>query len=169
MPKPDPAELRRFAETFLYREGAMLVDEVTELLPEERAIRARLETTRPLAYASLQRTSALHPAHVAGADLIAATGTLGCLHAWFFHGCRWDAGWSAFGNRIHRADFKRLARLGPPLELECRELRARVGPKRIVIRFEFRFHQDGQLVYVGDQTAMFLKDVPLGAAEAGDD
>ena len=78
-------------------------------------------------------------------------------------------GWSAFGNRIHRADFKRLARLGPPLELECRELRARVGPKRIVIRFEFRFHQEGALVYVGDQTAMFLKDVPLGAGDTGDD
>jgi hypothetical protein len=44
-----------------------------------------------------------------------------------------------------------------------------VGAKRIVIRFEFRFHQEGALVYVGDQTAMFLKDVPLGAAEAGDD
>jgi hypothetical protein len=169
VPKPDPAELRRFAESFLYGPEACLVDEVTELLPEARAIRARLETTRRLAYASLQRTSALHPAHVAGADLIAATGTLGCLHAWFFHGCRWDAGWSAFGNRIHRADFKRLARLGPPLELECRELRARVGPKRIVIRFEFRFHQDGQLVYFGDQTAMFLKDVPLGAEGAGDE
>ena len=37
------------------------------------------------------------------------TGTLGCLHAFLFHGCHWDEGWSGFGNRIHRADFKKLA------------------------------------------------------------
>ena len=80
------------------------------------------------------------------------------MHAWFFHGCRWDEGWAGFGNRIHRADFKRLVRRGPDLRLTSRETRTRVGPIRVVLRFEFRFWQDGQLAYFGDQSAMFVKD-----------
>ena len=63
---------------------------------------------------------------------------------------------------MHRADFKSLARLGPPLELFSRETQWRDGPKRVVIRYEFRFEQEGRLVYLGDQSAMFFKDVALG-------
>jgi hypothetical protein len=96
-----------------------------------------------------------------------ATGSLGCLHAWFFHGCRWDEGWSAFGSRIHRADFRGLVRLGPPLALHSRETRARVGPARVVLRLAFAFHQEDALVYAGDQSAMFLKDRDLGGASPG--
>ena len=89
------------------------------------------------------------------------TGGLGCLHAWFFHDCRWDEGWAGFGNRIHRADFKRIARIGPPLELRSRETRRRVGPRRVLLRYDFEFTQQGERVYVGDQTAMFFRDQPL--------
>ena len=87
-----------------------------------------------------------------------ATGCLGLLHAWFFYGCRFDEGWSGFGNRIHRADFKRLVERGPVLVLQSRETRSRVGARRIVIRFEFEFFQHDALVYQGDQSAMFVKD-----------
>ena len=90
------------------------------------------------------------------------TGALGCLHAWLFHGVRWHEGWAGFGNRIHRADFKRLARLGPPIELVSTETRRRVGPKRVVLRYAFEFRQEGELVYSGDQSAMFLKGMALG-------
>jgi len=161
VPPPDRAELRRFLASYLYSEEAFLIDEVTQLRPDERVIEARTETTRSLPYSGLQRTGPNHPAHVAGADLLAITGNLGCLHAWFFHGCRWDEGWTGFGNRVHRADFKRLARIGAPLALESRETRLRSGPRRVVIRFEFRFRQQNELVYLGDQTAMFLKDPEL--------
>ena len=75
------------------------------------------------------------------------TGSLGCVHAWFFHGCRWDEGWAGFGNRIHRADFKQLALIGPPLRFDSRETKTRVGAERVVIRFEFEFWQDDALVY----------------------
>jgi hypothetical protein len=150
--------MRHFLETFLYREDAFMVDEILRLDAEAHAIEARLETTRPLPFAAQQRTSAVHPAHVAAGELLMATGSLGCLHAWFFHGCRWDQGWNAFGSRIHRADFKNLARLGPPLRLESRETRARVGARRVVLRYQFHFWQEESLVYVGDQTAMFFKD-----------
>jgi hypothetical protein len=162
IPAPcDPAEIQAFLDTFLYEQGAFLVTEIGVLDREERRIQARMDTTRPLPFASQQRTGPGHPAHVSAAELLMLTGNLGCLHAWFFHGCRWDEGWTGFGNRIHRADFKRLARLGPPLELDSRETRTRVGAQRVVIRYAFRFEQEGELVYLGDQTAMFFKDVEL--------
>lgn len=163
MPAPDPAELARFREGFLYRDEACLLDTVHDACPETHTLTARLETTLPLLYSRLQRNDAHHPPHVAAADLLAVTGTLGCLHAWLFHGVRWDEGWAGFGSRIHRADFKRIARIGPPLELSSHESRSRVGEKRIVLRFDFEFHQAGELVYKGDQSAMFLKQAQFGA------
>jgi len=139
----------------------MIVSLIVAMDAEARAIEARLDTTRGLPFAAQQRTSPNHPAHVSAGELVMATGSLGCMHAWFFHGCRWDEGWSGFGNRIHRADFKRIARVDAPLELESRESRSRIGERRIVLRYDFRFRQDGELVYVGDQTAMFVKDAAL--------
>ena len=94
------------------------------------------------------------------------TGKLRCLHAWLFQGCRWDEGWLGFGNRNHRAEFNRLARLGPPLWLESRETRSRVDERRVLLRYEFRFSQRNgrsreELVCLGDQTAMCVKDREL--------
>ena len=157
----DPEAMRRFLETFLYEEDAFLVDEILVLDAEGRAVEARLDTTRHLPFAAQQRTDARHPAHVSAGELLMATGSLGCLHAWFFHGCRWDEGWAGFGSRIHRADFRRLARIGPPLHLTSREIRSRVGPRRVVLRCAFAFFQEGEAVYAGDQTAMFVKDREL--------
>ncbi len=154
----DPNEIRRFLDTFMYHEAAFLVDEVIELDAERREIRARLDTTGNLTYTSQQRVTPGHPAHVAGGDLITITGSLGCLHAWFFYGCRWDEGWTGFGYRIHRADFKELAEIGPPLELTSRELQSRAGKRRVVIRYEFEFRQGTRLIYYGDQSAIFVKD-----------
>ena len=162
IPAPcDPAEIRYFLETFLYREDAFLVSEITGLDAGARRIDAVLDTTLPLPISQYQRVDKGHPAHVSAPDMLIITGNLGCLHAWFFHGCRWDEGWSGFGNRIHRADFKQLARIGPPLELVSQETRTRVGKRRIVLRYEFRFSQEGKLIYLGDQTAMFFKDAEL--------
>jgi len=159
----DPRDLQTFLDTFLYREPAVLVDEITSVDAEAGRIEAVLETKgRPLPFAETQRTSEHHPGHVSGAELVMVTGALGCLHAWLFHGVRWDAGWAGFGNRIHRADFKRLARLGPPIELVSTETRKRVGPTRIVLRYTFEFRQEGELVYIGDQSAMFVRGMALG-------
>ena len=160
-PTLDPDEMRRFLATFLYREQAFLVDEIRSIDPEDRRIEALMDADRPLPIAPHQRVGPGHPAHVSAAELLMITGNLGCLHAWIYHGCRWDEGWSGFGNRIHRADFKRIARVDAPLELESRESRSRIGERRIVLRYDFHFRQDGELVYVGDQTAMFVKDAAL--------
>jgi hypothetical protein len=155
----DTVEMRRFLESYMYLDAAFLIDEVVAMDAEARAIDARLDTRRELPFAAQQRVGPTHPAHVSAAELLMATGSLGCMHAWFFHGCRWDEGWTGFGNRIHRADFKRLALIGPPLRLESRESRARAGDRRVVLRFEFRFWQDDALVYFGDQTAMFIREL----------
>lgn len=153
----EAAEMRRFLDSYMYREGGFLVDEVVAMDPDAHAIEARLDTKRNLPFASQQRVKPGHPAHVSGPELLMVTGSLGCLHAWFFHGCRWDEGWAGFGNRVHRADFKQIARIGPPLRLESRETRSRVGSRRVVLRFEFHFWQEESLVYFGDQTAMFIR------------
>jgi hypothetical protein len=105
--------MRHFLDTLLYEPEAFLIDEVVRLDAETRSIEALMDTTRPLPYSALQRPSQTHPLHVAAAELLMLTGNLGFLHAWFFHGCRWGEGWAGFGNRIHRADFKNLARIGP--------------------------------------------------------
>lgn len=158
----EASEMEHFLETFLYREEAFLISEVTKLDSDERSIEAWLDTKTFLPMASLQRTSEEHPAHVSVAELMMLTGSLGCMHAWFFHGCRWDEGWSGFGSRIHRADFKSLAAIGPPLRLESKETRTRIGAERLVIRYEFHFWQDeDRLVYYGDQTAMFFKGLAI--------
>ena len=158
----DSAEFEHFKKTFLYEEGAFFVDEVTRLDLDAKAMEARFDTTRALPLSDLQRASPQHPAHMSGAELVMATGGLGLLHAWCFYGCRFDEGWAGFGNRIHRADFKRLVKRGPLLVMHSRETRARVGARRIVLRFEFEFFQDEALVYQGDQSAMFVKGRPLG-------
>ena len=153
----EASEMQHFLDTFLYRESAFLVDEVIRMDPEEHYIEARMDTRRPLPFAAEQRVGSNHPAHVSGAEIVMITGSLGCLHAWFFHGCRWDEGWAGFGNRIHRADFKRLATLGPPLRLESRETRNRVGTRRVVMRVAFDFWQENELVYTSEQSAMFFR------------
>ena len=168
MPKPDPAELRRFLDSFLYCEEGFLLDEVLDVNTDEQRVHARLDTQKPLPYTRLQRSGPHHPPHVAAAEMLTLTGSLGCLHAWFFHGVRWDEGWTGFGNRIHRADFKQLAHVGPPLELHSRETRTRAGARRVVIRYEFRFEQERRHVYFGDQTAMFLKQPDLAMDRSGD-
>ncbi len=152
-------ELQHFLDTFLYAGEAFLIDEVLDLDAANGRIEALFEPSpEVLPFARHQRTSAHHPAHVSGGELLTITGSLGCLHAWFFHGVRWDEGWSGFGNRIHRADFKRLARLDAPIELRSHETRRRIGERRIVLRYDFEFRQEGERVYVGDQSAMFVRD-----------
>ncbi len=158
MSTPSKLELDRFVSTFPYSSEAFLVDEVLRVDHEQREIDASMDTRRPLPVARYQvGPPDVHPRHVSGPDLVLLTGNLGCLHAYFMHSCRWEEGWVGFGNRIHRADFRSLVTIGPPLRLYSKETRVREGPKRVVLRFEFRFQQEDRLVYFGDQSAIFVK------------
>jgi hypothetical protein len=147
-----------FLATMPYDPSAFLIDAILEVDPAAKRIRARLETAKDLPMVAAQRGDPrLHPRHVPGPVFVQLTGMLGTAHAYFVHGVRFDEGWVGFGSRIHRADFKRLARIGPPLELDVQETRARLGPDRQVVRYDFRFTQDGALCYYGDQTATWLR------------
>jgi hypothetical protein len=160
------SDLERFVSTFLYSADAFLVDEVLRLDRERGEIDALMDTTRSLPVSRFQvGDPRAHPRHVSAPDLVLLTGSLGCLHAYFLHDCRWEEGWVGFGNRIHRADFRSLVTVGPPLLLHSKETRVRVGPKRVVLRYEFRFLQEGKLAYFGDQSAIFVKDRALAGEE----
>ncbi len=153
----DPAEMRSFLDTFMYEEEVFLVDEIVRLDTKKREVDALLDTTRLLPLTNYQRVQPGHPTHVNGGDIIMVTACMGCIHAWFFHGVRWDEGWTGFGKRIHRADFKRLADVGAPVTLRSRETNSRIGARRMVLRYEFEFRQGEDLIYYGDQSAMFFK------------
>lgn len=153
--------MARFLRSYFYDASAFLIDEVLRLDADANEVDAVMDTSRHLPYGSLQRGDpAVHPRHVSGPELVMLTASLGSLHAYFVHGCRWAEGWIGYGNRIHRADFKRLARVGPPLELHSRELRSRLGERRLVSRYAFRFVQAGRVVYEAEQTAQFLRGHP---------
>jgi hypothetical protein len=166
LPPAFAGEAGRFLSTLPYAPSAFLIDEILEVDAAAGRVRARLDTAKPLPLVAEQRGDpALHPRHVAGPVLVQLTGMLGMACAYFLHGVRFDEGWIGFGSRIWRADFRRLAVIGPPLDLEVVETRARVQPDRHVVRYEFRFTQQGALCYFGDQTATWLK----GRAFSGED
>lgn len=135
-----------------------MVDEIVRLDPERREIVGRLDTCRELPIARFQRATPGYPAHLTAGEIVHLTACIGSLHVWFFHDIRWEDGWIGFGNRIHRADFRSLARVGPPLELMSRSEALRSGDRRLVLRYEFDFRQEGKRVYGGDQTAIFLRE-----------
>lgn len=151
-------ELERFRATFLYQPEAFLVDEIVHLDPDRREVVGRLDTCRELPIARWQRVGRGYPAHLTAGEIVHLTACIGSFHAWFFHGLRWVDGWVGFGNRIHRADFKSLARVGPPLELGSTSELVRSSSRRLVLRYDFDFRQEGKTVYSGDQTAIFLRD-----------
>jgi hypothetical protein len=158
LPAVHASEAARFLATMPYDPEAFLVDEVLDVEASPNRVRARMDTTRPMPLVELQRGDpAIHPKHVPGPVLVLLTGNLGLVHAYLQHGVRFDEGWIGFGSRIHRADFKRLALIGPPLELLSVETRARIQPDRHVVRYEFTFTQEGKVVYWGDQTATWLR------------
>lgn len=158
-------ETQHFLDTFFYAPSAFLIDTVSSADTSGGVMRATVETAKPIAYADMQRGDPKrHPRHVSGADLLMITGNMGCLHAYFFHGCRWDEGWVGFGGKLYRVDFKALALLGAPLEVVSTELQKKVMSDRAIFRFGFEMRQGDKLVYVSEQSAMFIKnfEMPVG-------
>jgi hypothetical protein len=156
-------DLDLFLDGYMYRDAAVLIDRVVSLDEDAGSLETELDTVRPLAYSTLQRTTEDHPLHVSAGDLLMATGTIACLYAWIALGCKWDQGWAGFGSRIHRADFKRMVRVGPPLQMRMQQTAIRKGSKRIMLRCDLRFTQEGRPTYIADQTAMFVRGVSFFA------
>lgn len=158
--------MNEFLQGFIYSREAFLISEIVEA--KDGAIHGRMLPGLPLLVAPHQRGEEhLHPRHVSGPDLILVTACLGCLHAYFFHGLRWQEKWVGFGSRMRNVQFRDLANLKDPVELFSKETRARIKPDRALLEFNFRFLQNGKVVYQSEQSAMFVRDKPFIKGEAG--
>jgi hypothetical protein len=60
-----------------------------------------------------EASSGSHAPHLPGAMIIHLTGMVGLASAWTFRNIRFNEGWSGYGSRIHRAEFKRIVRIAP--------------------------------------------------------
>jgi hypothetical protein len=159
VPSPWPqSEMNEFLETYFYATEAFFIDEINSAHPNTGEIFATCRAHTNWIMSSRQRgRTDWHPRHISGGDLIMVTATLGSLHAYFFHSCKWKDGWIGFGSRIENAEFHKLGRVDLPLELHSKEIKQRCGAKRTLISFEFQFSQEGKLIYSSQQTALLVK------------
>jgi hypothetical protein len=139
-----------------YAPEALLFDEILEIDREAGRIAARMPTHERLPFTELQRAHpGRHPRHVSGAVMVHVTAMLGLAHAYFVLGLRHQDGWIGYGTHIDSARYGRLARIGPPLQLECRATQVRRIRGATYVRYAFRFEQEGARVYESRQGAVF--------------
>jgi acyl dehydratase len=98
-----------------------------------------------------------HPRHVSGGLIIHATGMLGFAHGYYVLDLRHADGWIGYGTHIHEGRFRKMGKIGPAMQLTCAATSVRRIRGAIVARYQFRFEQEGDLVYEGDHTAMFTR------------
>lgn len=154
-PCPFPED---FLDELLYEPSAFMLDRLLELDPERGLVRCRMATDPPDPFTAAQRPDPVrHPAHVAGAAIIQATGSLGFVHAYYILGLRQRDGWAGYGTHIHKAVFRKLVTPGTPIEATCVATRVRKGEDRRVVRYRFDFRAEGGRCYEGDQTAFWFR------------
>ncbi len=150
----DPA----FAADCPYAPGAQLLDEIVAIDRETSTIVARMLPTEELPITRDQRVHPeRHPRHVSGGLMIHATGILGFAHAYYLLELRHGDGWIGYGTHIHQARFRRMGKMNEPIELSCKATNVRRIKGTIVARYEFAFRQSGELIYEGDQTALWTR------------
>ena len=139
-----------------YGPEALLFDEILEIDREASRLVARMPTHDTLPLTRDQRAHPLrHPRHVSGGLIIHATGMLGFAHGYYLLGLRHAQGWIAYGTNIHAARFRKMGQIGAPLRLEITATSVRRIRGAMVARYQFRFEQCGELVYEGDQSALW--------------
>jgi hypothetical protein len=139
-----------------YAPEAVLFDELLEVDRERGRILARMPTHERLPLTELQRPHPVrHPRHVSGGLMVHLTGMLGFAHAYYVLGLRHREGWVGYGTHIHQARYGRLARIGPPLLLDCRGTQVRRIRGTLYVRYAFRFEQEGEVVYESEQGAVW--------------
>lgn len=138
-----------------YGPEGLLIDDIVSIDRDASSLTASMPTRSDFPLTREQRVSARHPHHVSGALMIHATGMVGFAHAYFILELRHADGWIGYGTHIHQARFRRMGKIGSPMLLTCKATSVRKIKSTIVARYDLRFEQDGDLVYHGDQTAMF--------------
>lgn len=150
----DPA----FVADCPYGPGGLLIDDIVRVDRDASTVVATMPTHDDLPLTREQRTHPeRHPRHVSGALMIHATGMVGFAHGYFVLDLRHADGWTGYGTHIHDGRFRRMGRIGPPLVLACTATAVRKIRGSMVARYKFRFEQEGELVYDGDQTALFSR------------
>lgn len=148
----------RFVADCPYAAEAILFDEILELDAEAGRLVARMPTHDRLPLTDLQRAHPVrHPRHVSGALMVHLTAMLGFAHAYFVLGLRHAEGWIGYGTHIQAARYGSLARIGPPLVLECRATQVRRIRGSLYVRYAFRFEQEEALVYESEQGAVWRR------------
>jgi hypothetical protein len=148
----DPA----FVSDSPYMPEALLFDEILEIDTAAGRLVASMPTHERLPFTALQRAHPdRHPRHVSGAVMVHVTAMLGLAHAYFVLGLRHADGWIGYGTHIDSARYGRLARIGPPLKLECHATQVRRIRGAIYVRYQFRFEQENAVVYESRQGAVF--------------
>ena len=87
--------------------------------------------------------------------MVHMTGVIAFVHTYYVLGLRHAEGWIGYGVRIHDAKYHKLANTADPLILECTATRIRNIRNQYFVRYRFRFLQNEELVYEGDQSAIF--------------
>jgi hypothetical protein len=135
-----------------------LLEDVVEIDRAKSRVVGRMLTYDDLPLTREQRVHPTrHPRHVSGGLMVHMTGMMGFVHAYYVLDLRHSDGWIGYGGRIHSARFRALARPGEPMLLECEATRVRKTPKSVLGRYVFRFTQGGELIYEGDQTALWTR------------
>jgi hypothetical protein len=141
-----------------YDPSALLIDDIVTIDREASSIVARMATTEDLPLTRDQRVDPVrHPRHVSGGLMIHVTGILGFAHAYFVLDLRHSDGWTGYGTHIHDGRFRRMGKIGQPMELACKATSVRKIRGALVVRYEFRFTQSDELVYEGEHSAIFTR------------
>jgi hypothetical protein len=141
-----------------YAPEAVLFDELLEVDRGHGRVLARMPTHDRLPLTALQRADPVrHPRHVSGALMVHLTGMLGFAHAYYVLDLRHADGWVGYGTHIHSARYCRLARIGPPLLLDCHGTQVRRIRGTLYVRYAFRFEQEAEVVYESEQGAVWTR------------
>lgn len=161
MPLPDD-----FHEQCLYTPDAWFLHDV-RFEPEANRVVGLCDTTRLGPLVDAQRTWPGHDKHFPGAVAIQITGTLGQLWATYLLDMPATEGWVGFGTHVHHARFRKLGRIGPPVECIAELLRKRTMRSTVFTRFAFTYLQEGEAIYESEQTAAWVRSDHRGPLPAG--
>ena len=160
----DPA----FVSDCPYGPEALLIDDIVTIDRDTSTVVARVPTHDDLPLTRDQRAHVeRHPRHVNGGLMIHLTGMVGFAHAYYVLGLRHADGWIGYGTHVHDGRFKRLGKIGPPLIVTLRAKSVRKIGASIFARYDIEFRQDDDVVYVGDQSAIWTRIGKSGEEEAG--
>jgi hypothetical protein len=139
-----------------YGPGGLLIDDIERIDRDTSTLVATMPTRADFPLTRDQRAHPeRHPHHVSGALMIHATGILGFAHAYYILELRHADGWIGYGTHIHDARFRKMGKIGPPMRLAITQTQHRKIKGSIFGRYKFRFEQDGETVYEGDQSALW--------------